>query len=228
VVPPVALIGTPRHPANLTAMRMQVAATAVLALFGLAGCTSAAPAASTGSPSAPSAPSPTPTPAAATPSPAGPLSCRTTDLEVAIAGTSGAAGHVGLDFEVRNQSAATCRLFGYFGLGLLSTEGRVGITATRSTRIFAATTGPPAELLLPPNSPPLPSAPAPGRPAAVTGHAHFAAAYSDVCDSIPRATGNAWQLFPPDETVPMSILGGGTITICALQVTPVQATPPQA
>ena len=210
-------------------MRRRLARLGLLAALGLPACTSTSPAVSTGSPSPSAAASATPTTAAATPgasAPSGPLNCRAADLQVVVASSSGAAGHVGLDFEVRNKSAATCRVFGYFGLSLLTTEGKVGIAAARSTRIFTASTGPPAALLLPPNSPPLPAATATGRPAAVSDHAHFAAAYSDVCDNSPNATGNAWQLFAPEETVPMSVLAGGTITICGLQVTPVQATPP--
>jgi hypothetical protein len=67
-----------------------------------------------------------------------------------------------------------------------------------------------------------------GGVAAAAGHAHFAAAYSDVCDNAPSGTGNAWQLYPPGDAVPTSVLTstGQNITVCALQVTPVQSAPP--
>lgn len=158
-----------------------------------------------------------------------PPRCHTADLEVAIASEGGAAGHIGLDFEVRNRSAQACQVFGYFGLALLNSEGKVAIAAQRSTRIFTASTGPPQTVLLPTGSAALPPKTATGGPrSAVAGHGHFAAAYSDVCDNAPRGTGNAWQLYPPDETQPTSILTptGQNITICGLQVTPVQAAPP--
>lgn len=182
------------------------------------------------SPSASTSPAPSPTsPLAIASLPPGPPHCHTVDLEVVIAGAGGAAGHIGLDFEVRNRSAHECRVFGYFGLSLLNSEGKVAIAAQRSTHIFTASTGPPAVVLLPPGSAPLPSSSATGGPpAAVAGHAHFAAAYSDVCDNAPNGTGNAWQLYPPDETQPTSVLNpsGQNITICGLQLTPVQANPP--
>ncbi|MEA2683456.1 MAG: hypothetical protein QOK05_1784 [Chloroflexota bacterium] len=168
----------------------------------------------------------------ASPSPAaiagGPARCHTADLEVRIARSNGAAGHVGLDFEVRNRSGQGCQVSGYFGLALLNSEGDVAIAATRSTRVFSATTGPPRAVILPagtgPFAPPLQD----GGVAAVAGHAHFAGAYSDVCDNATNGTGNAWQLYPPGDTVPTSVLTttGQNITVCGLQVTPVQATPP--
>ena len=196
----------------------------------LTGCSNTPPGtASTPSPTATAAPS-APGVAADQVSPApGPAACRTADLEVAIAGQQGAAGHIGLDFEVRNRSATTCRLFGYFGLSLLTSEGKVGIVARRSTRVFTAATGPPVALLLPSGSPALPATPVTGPPPVLAGHAHFAAAYSDVCDNAPNATGNAWQLIPPDQAVPTSLLteGARAITICGLEVTPAQASPPQ-
>ena len=195
----------------------------------LAGCGNTTSSTASSSPSSPVsvAPSDQPLPSdQASPAP-GSKACKTADLEVAIGSESGAAGHIGLDFEFRNRSTATCRLFGYFGLSLLTSEGKVGIAAQRSTRIFTASTGPPTALLLPPNSPPLPTGPATGVPAAVAGHGHVAAAYSDVCNNAPSGTGNAWQLYPPEETVPMSVLAGArAITVCSLQVTPVQANPP--
>ncbi|MGI8608103.1 MAG: DUF4232 domain-containing protein [Candidatus Dormibacteria bacterium] len=216
-------------------MKWPVAALAFLAL-AIAGCTGSAPTVSVStSPSAKAADSPSPSASAALVGPSdqpalppGPAACRTTDLEVAIAGQQGAAGHIGLDFEVRNRSSATCRLFGYFGLSLLNSEGKVAIAARRSTRIFTASTGPPAPVLLLPGSAPLPARPATGPPAVVAGHAHFAADYSDVCDNTPSGSGNAWQLYPPNETVPTSVLNDGAqaVTICALEVTPTQATPP--
>lgn len=182
-----------------------------------------------GSPAASTGPSPSPTPEATATLPAGPPRCHTADLEVVIASEGGAAGHIGLDFEVRNRSAQECRVFGYFGLSLLNSDGKVAIAAQRSTHIFTASTGPPAAVLLPPASAPLPARSATGGPpAAVAGHAHFAAAYGDVCDNAPNGTGNAWQLYPPDETQPTSILtpSGQNITICGLQLTPVQVSPP--
>jgi hypothetical protein len=164
------------------------------------------------------------------PTAAGPR-CHTADLEIVIASEGGAEGHVGLDFEVRNHSAHTCRVFGYFGLALLNSEGRMAIAGQRSTRIFVASTGQPQPVLLPPGSAPMPSKTAPGAPPAATaGHAYFAADYSDVCENSPNGTGNAWQLYPPDETQPTSILNNNdqnvNITACGLELTPVQATPP--
>ena len=209
-------------------MKRSRAALVVVGL-ALAGCgnTTGSTASSSPSPQVAVAPSARPLPSdQASPAP-GPTACKTADLEVAIGSESGAAGHIGLDFEVRNRSTVTCRLYGYFGLSLLTSEGKVGIRAQRSTRIFTASTGAPTALLLPPNSPPLPPGPATGVPAAVGGHGHFAAAYSDVCDNAASGTGNAWQLYPPEETVPMSVLAGAqAITVCSLQVTPVQANPP--
>ena len=199
----------------------------VLTLAGCSGSTQAV----TPSPaptSSPSAADAAPT-QSASPSPAGTPRCHTADLEVAIASEGGAAGLIGLEFEVRNRSAQQCRVFGYFGLALLNSEGKVAIAAQRSTHIFLASTGPPQGVLLPSGSAPLSTAPATGGPPpAVTGHAYFAADYSDVCDNAPNGTGNAWQLYPPDETQPTSLLtsSGQDITACGLEETPVQPAPP--
>jgi hypothetical protein len=121
-------------------------AAALIVLAAVASCSSsssssAAPASppSSPSPSSPAAPSSTapPTAPASSPSPAvtGPSPCATSGLKVTLGASSGYAGGVYETIVFTNTSAATCTLYGYPGVSLVSAPPytQIGLAAQRGS-----------------------------------------------------------------------------------------------
>jgi len=120
------------------------AAAALIVLASVAGCSSSssspstpASSPSTSSPAAPisntapaTAPVSTPSPAAAGPSP-----CATSGLNVTLGPSSGYAGGVDQTIVFTNTSGATCSLYGYPGVSLVSAPPytQIGLAAQRSS-----------------------------------------------------------------------------------------------
>jgi hypothetical protein len=66
-----------------------------------------------------SSPSPTPSPSPSSSGTTTPARCMLGDLQVAVAGSNGAAGHIQVEVSMRNHGAAACSLEGYPGMLLL-------------------------------------------------------------------------------------------------------------
>jgi len=220
--------------------------TIVSALIGLnvAACTSSPPAAirSSSSPgpimvtSASASPSPTPSslPSAVRsptayprlPIPAGTPRCHTSQLEVSFISNGAAAGSVGYTFELRNQSAVQCWVYGFVGFQTIDAHGHPLAQTIRWTAESPfGRSDPPSRILLPAGTTALNSGQG-------TGHAFFNVATNDVlCDTSldPVATLEIW---PPDESLALKIsaqtVGGPPFGFCTeidLNPLQIQATP---
>lgn len=104
--------------------------------------------------------------------------CRVSQLSASFA-RDGAAGSVALHFTMTNHSHATCSLYGYPGLGLLSSGRALKTTVLRSPSVVVP---PVAERLV---------VLRPG------GRAHFDAGYSDV-DPQPCPEAPSLEVTPPN------------------------------
>jgi Domain of unknown function (DUF4232) len=120
------------------------AAAALIVLAAVAGCSSSsssssAPATSpsTSGPAAPGSSTATATAPASSLSPAatGPAPCATSGLNVTLGASNGAAGSVYQTIVFTNTSGATCTLFGYPGVSLVSAPpyAQIGLAAQRSS-----------------------------------------------------------------------------------------------
>ncbi len=116
------------------------AAAALIVLAAVAGCASS----SSSSSSAPASSSssaatggstavPPPTTPPASLSPAGPAPCATSDLNVTLGAASGYAGGTDQTIVFTNTSGATCTLYGYPGVSLVSAPpyNQIGLAAQR-------------------------------------------------------------------------------------------------
>jgi hypothetical protein len=119
-------------------------AAALIVLASVAGCSSSSSSssstpASSPSPSgaaAPSSSAPPSTPAASlSPAVAGPPPCATSGLNVTLGASNGAAGSVYQTIVFTNTSGATCTLYGYPGVSLVSAPPYtlIGLAAQRSS-----------------------------------------------------------------------------------------------
>jgi hypothetical protein len=123
------------------------AAAALIILAAVVGCASSSSSSSstpaTSSSSAPAGgstvvPPPTTPPASLSPAvtgPAGPAPCATSDLNVTLGSANGAAGSTFQTIVFTNTSGATCTLYGYPGVSLVSAPPytQIGLAAQRSS-----------------------------------------------------------------------------------------------
>jgi Protein of unknown function (DUF4232) len=120
------------------------AAAALIVLAAVAGCSSSssssstpASSPSTSGPAAPGSSTATATAPASSLSPAatGPAPCATSGLNVTLGASNGAAGSVYQTIVFTNTSGATCSLFGYPGVSLVSAPPytQIGLAAQRSS-----------------------------------------------------------------------------------------------
>jgi hypothetical protein len=119
------------------------AAVALIVLGAVASCSSSSSSSSSSapviSPSSSAAPSggSTIVPPPTSPSPAvtGPSPCATSDLNVSLGASNGAAGSVFQTIIFTNRSSATCTLFGYPGVSLVSAPPytQIGLAAQRTS-----------------------------------------------------------------------------------------------
>jgi hypothetical protein len=169
--------------------------------------------------------SPSATVYARLPIPAGTPRCHTNQLEVALLGAGAATGNVRNSFEMRNQSADACWVYGYVGFQLLDSQGRpLPQSLGRSTSSFFGQSDPPTRILLPPGSPPLQYRAA--------GHAYFNVATEDVTCTGEQMTATAsLKIWPPDEYAAIVIparggdWNGGFISCGDLTIDPLQIPP---
>lgn len=123
---------------------MTGAAAALIVLAAVAGCasssssSSSAPASSSSSAAAGGStvvPPPTTPPASLSPAVTGPAPCATSDLNVTLGPSNGAAGSVYQTIVFTNTSGATCTLYGYPGVSLVSAPPyrQIGLAAQRSS-----------------------------------------------------------------------------------------------
>jgi Protein of unknown function (DUF4232) len=119
-------------------------AAALIVLAAVAGCSSSSTSSSTpASPPSPSSPaaagSSTAPPSApatsASPAVTGPSPCATSDLNVSLGPSNGAAGSVYQTIVFTNRSGVTCTLYGYPGVSLVSAPPytQIGLAAQRSS-----------------------------------------------------------------------------------------------
>ena len=124
--------------------RLAIAAAAFTCVAAAAGCASSAstPAAPgstvtvTASPTAPAASvSGTPTATGASSAPAAPPACPTSSLRVTISSPNGYAGGTDQNIDFTNSGAASCTLYGYPGVSLVSGPPytQIGLAAKRGT-----------------------------------------------------------------------------------------------
>jgi hypothetical protein len=118
------------------------AAAALIVLTAAAGCSSSSSSSSTpaSSPSSPAAPSSSTavatTPASSlSPAATGPSPCATSGLNVTLGASSGYAGGVDETIVFTNTSGATCTLYGYPGVSLVSAppHTQIGLAAQRGS-----------------------------------------------------------------------------------------------
>jgi hypothetical protein len=118
------------------------AAAALIVLAAVAGCSSSSSSSSTpaSSPSSPAAPSSSTavatTPASSlSPAATGPSPCATSGLNVTLGASSGYAGGVDETIVFTNTSGATCTLYGYPGVSLVSAPPytQIGLAAQRGS-----------------------------------------------------------------------------------------------
>ena len=123
---------------------MTGAAAALIVLAAVAGCasssssSSSAPASSSGSAAAGGStviPPPTTPPASLSPAVTGPAPCATSDLNVTLGAASGYAGGTDQTIVFTNTSGATCTLYGYPGVSLVSAPpyAQIGLAAQRAS-----------------------------------------------------------------------------------------------
>jgi Protein of unknown function (DUF4232) len=126
---------------------LSAAAAALICVAAVAGCaSSSSTSAATSNPSVgPSSPAPTPsvsvsTPAAApsmtlTPPPTAPPACPTSGMQVKLGQSSGYAGGVYVPITFTNTSTASCTLYGYPGVSLVTGPpySQIGLAAERDT-----------------------------------------------------------------------------------------------
>ncbi len=119
-------------------------AAALIVLASVAGCSSSssspstsASSPSTSSPAAPGSNTASATAPASSLSPAatGPSPCATSDLNVSLGPSNGAAGSVYQTIVFTNRSSATCTLYGYPGVSLVSAPpySQIGLAAQRGS-----------------------------------------------------------------------------------------------
>jgi hypothetical protein len=188
---------------------MAVAAAAAAATAGCAsssGQPTAPTPATTGTSAPPSASagSAAPSPSAAAAAPA----CATSSLHVTLGTPNGYAGGVDQAIDFTNTSAASCTLYGYPGVSLVSGPSRtqVGLAARR------AGTAPVRQVTL-----------APGATAHAVLQIVDALNYPTATCKPTKAT--AVRVYPPNQTVPVYL--PTTATGCANPVTTLQITPVQ-
>lgn len=122
------------------------AAAALIVLAAVAGCASSSSSSSSGPASSSSSaaggstavPPPTTPPASLSPAvtgPAGPAPCATSDLNVTLGPANGAAGSTFQTIVFTNTSGATCTLYGYPGVSLVSAPPyrQIGLAAQRAS-----------------------------------------------------------------------------------------------
>ena len=135
-----------------------------------------------------------------------PARCLVSHLALAQPTMNGAAGSIGLRFTFTNRSATACTLFGYPGMGRLSTERHViPTTVTRGT----STVVPPEPVrtvLL-----------APG------GHASFFAGYSDVPGGAACPRSAYLEVTPPNAYDHFTLRVSADICRATITVSPVMA-----
>jgi hypothetical protein len=189
--------------------------------------TSATFAAPTPSPADPSAtPSVIPRPIvfARLPVPAGTSRCRAAQLEVGFRILPPAAGNVLLSFEIRNQSAKPCWVYGFVGFETLDANRQPLPQVLRwTTNSFFGKSDPPTRILLPTGT-------APVGPEPIGGHVFFSVATNDVlCDNNQNPVVSL-QIWPPDERqpliVPAKAVDGRSFFFCRyLELYPLQIQP---
>jgi hypothetical protein len=120
-------------------------AAALIVLASVAGCSSSSSSSSSSTPAsspsssgaaAPSSSAPPSAPATSlSPAVAGPAPCATSGLSVTLGASNGAAGSVYQTIVFTNTSGATCTLFGYPGVSLVSAPPYtlIGLAAQRSS-----------------------------------------------------------------------------------------------
>ena len=137
-----------RGTGRLPGARVGQVAAALLCVAMAAGCSSSS-SSSSSSPSSTSASSSTPAAGSSSSSPtsapvasqspavAGPAPCATSDLKVALGTSSGYAGGVDVTVVFTNTSSATCSLYGYPGVSLVTAPPytQIGLAAQRATTV---------------------------------------------------------------------------------------------
>jgi len=127
------------------------------------------------------------------------MRCHTPQLETAFVGSGAAAGNVEATFEMRNNSATACWIYGFVGFQTLDSNARpIPRTVAWTTDSFFGRSDPPSRILLPADTAQFGSEPH-------TGHAFFNVAGNDVlCD--PNETPVvSLKIWPPDELQPLIV-----------------------
>lgn len=185
---------------NVTARSRRVPLTgATLAVAALlaAGCGASS---SSGAASAPASAASTPAQTATSAAPAstatssgsgtsasGGSACATSDLNVSIGGTQGAAGSVYTTIDFTNTGSGACTLYGYPGVSLVdSSAGQLGAAATRN-----------------PSHSPTRVTLAPGAKANAVVQVAAAGNYpASECKPTPASS---LRIYPPDQTQPLKV-----------------------
>lgn len=186
-----------RHSGRRACLAVLAGALAVLATACASSSSSGAPSTSSGSSgqqvsAAPATPSAT-TPAAgasqaSSPHAAGPAPCATTELQVRLGTSSGAAGSVYQAINFTNTGAGACTLYGYPGVSLATTHppSQIGAAAARN-----------------PSPPPKQVTLAPGAVANAVVQITFAGNYpASTCGPTPAS---ALLVYPPNLKTPVSL-----------------------
>jgi hypothetical protein len=146
----------------------------------------------------------------ASPNVAGQPKCTTSDLQVKIGGSEGAAGSVYVTIDFTNSGSATCTLFGYPGVSLTggSPPAQIGAAADRDHTKTAT------QVTL-----------AAGATASAVVQVVQAGNYSaSSCDPQPAS---AMLVYPPDQTasvsLPYTATGCASTSVVILRVSPVTA-----
>jgi hypothetical protein len=125
---------------------------------------------------------------ATSPHAAGPAPCATTDLQVKLGASSGAAGSVYQPIDFTNTGAAACTLYGYPGVSLATTHppSQIGAAAARN-----------------PSPPPKQVTLASGAVAHAVVQVTFAGNYpASTCGPTPAS---ALLVYPPNQKTPVSL-----------------------
>ena len=130
-------------------------------------------------------------------------------------------------YEIRNASAATCDMYGYFGVSGIDMNGRVYGVADRSTDSYFGTFSPPHRVVLLAGTPAIRPVTTDGsRRPPVYGHAFVDIGYGAACGGGVQVAADRWRFIPPDEYGSIKLIDPGAgYSNCGLNVHPVEEEP---